>query len=186
MVSSGEVYFGKYRSKCCLFFCFLFISPKMNSQGINLKTKHQTEPLVVPCRKRIRDKVDALPEMQKLKEDPSLCERSAHPPRTACDEMDSSMASEEEESPAPEAEVEADIEAVPEHPRHTVSDSFHSLPAKQSPSREQQIRHRSPHRQRSSIQPPTSHMSGLESASHHESESPAPNHCKQEWDKVFG
>lgn len=129
--------------------------------------------------------------MKKLKEDPSLCERAAHPPRTSHDDIESSIASEMDD-PAADPDLDADPEADPEADAdpaqswHTVSDSFHSLPAKESPGREQSIRHRSPHRQRSSIKPPMSHVSTRESASHHESGSRTPDHCKEEWDQAFG
>lgn len=124
------------------------------------------------CRKRVRDKVDALPEMRRLKEDPSLCEPSMHPPRTSQDDIDSMGT--DDEPPAPD------------RPRHPVSDSFHSLPANETPSSRQQVRHRSPHRQRSMIQPPTSHESQHESASHHESSAQRQDHSKEEWDQAFG
>ena len=72
----------------------------------------------------MRDEVDALPEMKRLREEPSLCHPSAYPPRTSQDDIDPLSSGGKLSSP--------------DGPKHTVMDSFWSLASDDTPKKGQQ------------------------------------------------
>ena len=72
----------------------------------------------------MRDEVDALPEMKRLREEPSLCDPSAYPRRTSQDDIDPLSTGGEP--------------SASNRPKHAVMDSFWSLASDDTPEKGQQ------------------------------------------------
>ena len=140
------------------------------------------------CRQEIRDQVDELPEMKKLRVDPSQCDPDKHTDETSIEKLREEV---------PEGSEEGQEEASAGTMRHMVSDSFHSLQTGDSPHEpsSEDTMHpdtasRSLKRQLSRIRAPSSFEVCSEhptaSSLPHHSSAPVQDNTAKEWEDVFG